>query len=338
MSELKKGKSYFSIVKSQYKKNKLAVAGFYMVIFLFGVAIFADFLANDKPLYCKYENNHYFPVFKEYAVKTGLTKWQPHFLNIDWKELDYESGVWTPIPYLPSNLDFRSRFSAPGENNHLLGTDQLGRDVLSGMIHGTRIALLVGFVSMSIASIIGVVLGALAGFLGGVTDMIIQRLIEIMLTIPTFFLIITVVAFYPQGGIWMVMIVIGATGWTAIARYTRAEFLKTRNMDFVTAAVALGYSSKRTIFRHVLPNAVAPVMVSVAFGIAVAILIESSLSFLGFGVSATTVSWGSILSVARGATYAWWLALFPGLAIFISVTTYNLVGEGLRDALDPRLK
>ncbi len=333
-----KGRTYFHIVKAQYSKNKLAVAGFYMVIFLFVIAIFADFLANDKPLLCKYQGKIYSPVVKEYIVQLGWAKWQKDFLNIDWKELDYDWAVWPPVPYLPTNLDFTSRFSPPGENNHLLGTDQLGRDVLSGMIHGTRIALLVGFVSMSIAIAIGVLLGAIAGYMGGIADIIIQRIIEIMITIPTFFLIITVVAFYPHGGIWMIMVVIGVTGWTAIARYTRAEFLKTRNQDYVTAAVALGYSNIRTIFKHVLPNAIAPVMVSAAFGIASAILIESSLSFLGFGVSATTVSWGSILSVARGATYAWWLALFPGLAIFISVTTYNLVGEGLRDALDPRLK
>ncbi|MBT3251862.1 MAG: ABC transporter permease [Candidatus Marinimicrobia bacterium] len=333
-----KSRSYFQIVKLQYKKNKLAMAGFFMVIFLFTIAIFADFIANDKPLLCKYNDNYYSPVVKEYFVEMGITKWQKDFLNIEWKELEYEMVIWPPIPYLPTNLDFYSRFTGPGKNGHYLGTDQLGRDVLSGMIHGTRIALLVGFVSMSIAITIGVILGSLAGFMGGITDIIIQRMIEVMITIPTFFLIITVVAFYPHGGIWMIMVVIGMTGWTAIARFTRAEFLKTRNQDYVTAAVALGYSNIRTIFKHVLPNAIAPVMVSAAFGIASAILIESSLSFLGFGVSATTVSWGSILSVARGATYAWWLALFPGFAIFISVTTYNLVGEGLRDALDPRLK
>jgi len=167
--------------------------------------------------------------------------------------------------------------------------------------------------------------------------MILQRIIEIMMTIPTFFLIVTVVAFYPGGGIWLIMVIIGLTSWPGVARFTRAEFLKVRNMDYVTAAEALGFSNLRTIFRHVLPNAIAPVLVISAFGIASAILTESALSFLGFG-SASTVSWGSILSVARGATYAWWMAVFPGTAIFITVTVYNLLGEGLRDALDPRLK
>ena len=205
------------------------------------------------------------------------------------------------------------------------------------MIHGTRIALAVGLISMGIAILIGVVLGAIAGYFGGIADMFLQRVIEIMMTIPTFFLIVTVVAFYPSGGIWLIMVIIGLTSWPVVARFTRAEFLKVRNMDYVTAAEALGFSSMRTIFRHVLPNAIAPVLVISAFGIASAILTESALSFLGFG-SASTVSWGSILSVARGATYAWWMAVFPGTAIFITVTVYNLLGEGLRDALDPRLK
>ena len=275
------GQTYYQLVRKQYRKNKLAVAALYLMAFLFFIALFADIIANDKPMYCKYEGDHYFPVFREYLVKARIVKWQTQFLNIDWKLIDYDLVIWPPVPYLPTNLDFKSRFKSPGVNNHLLGSDQLGRDVLSGMIHGTRIALLVGFVSMSIAISIGVILGSLAGYFGGIVDIIILRIVEVMLTIPTFFLIITVVAFYPGGGIWLVMVVIGLTGWTAIARYTRAEFLKTRNQDFVTASIALGNSNRRTIFRHILPNAVAPVMVSVAFGIAQAILIESSLSFLG---------------------------------------------------------
>lgn len=331
------GTSYWSLVRRQYKKNKLAIAGLYLVFFLFFVAIFADFLANDKPITCVYEGGRYFPVFREYLVKTGLGKWQSQFLNVDWKEVNFESAMWAPVPYLPTNLDYLASFHSPG-GNHLLGSDQLGRDVLSGMIHGSRISLAVGFVSMSIAILIGIIIGSLAGYFGGWVDVIFQRMIEVMVTIPMFFLIITVVAFFPGGGIWMIMVVIGMTSWPGIARYTRAEFLKTRNYDYVTASVAIGNSNLRTIFRHVLPNSVAPVLVTASFGIASAILTESALSFLGFGVSGTTVSWGSILAVARSATHAWWLAVFPGSAIFLTVTMYNLVGEGLRDAIDPRLK
>ena len=330
------GQSYKDIVTRQFKKNTPALVSIYIIFSIFALALTADFIANDKPLTCVIEGERYYPVFKEFNVKLGFSKWQSELLNADWKSINYDSGEWPLVPYLPTSLDYRARFHSP-RPGHWLGTDQIGRDVLSGMIHGTRTALAVGLISMGIAILIGVTLGAIAGYFGGLTDMLLQRVIEIMLTIPTFFLIITVVAFYPGGGIWLIMVIIGLTSWPGVARFTRAEFLKVRNMDYVTAAEALGFSNIRTIFRHVLPNAIAPVLVISAFGIASAILTESALSFLGFG-SASTVSWGSILSVARGATYAWWMAVFPGTAIFITVTVYNLLGEGLRDALDPRLK
>jgi peptide/nickel transport system permease protein len=331
-----KGQSYKDIVIRQFKKNAPAVVSVYIIFSIFVLALSANFIANDKPLTCVIKGERYFPVFKELNVSIGFSKWQTVLLNVDWKSIDYDSVVWPLVPYLPTSLDYTARFHSP-RPDHWFGTDQIGRDVLSGMIHGTRTALAVGLISMGIAILIGVFLGAIAGYFGGFTDMFLQRIIEIMMTIPTFFLIVTVVAFYPGGGIWLIMVIIGLTSWPSVARFTRAEFLKVRNMDYVTAAEALGFSSMRTIFRHVLPNAIAPVLVIAAFGIATAILTESALSFLGFG-SASTVSWGSILSVARGATYAWWMAVFPGTAIFITVTVYNLLGEGLRDALDPRLK
>ncbi|MEP7235453.1 MAG: ABC transporter permease [Ignavibacteriota bacterium] len=228
--------------------------------------------------------------------------------------------------------------SAPPGGEHLLGTDAIGRDVLAGMIHGSRIALSIGFLSMSFAISIGVIFGALAGFYGGWVDIVISRWIELVLTFPTFFLIITVVAMVQSGSIWLVMSLIGGVSWPSIARFTRGEFLRVRNMEYVAAATALGLSNKRVIFRHVLPNSLAPVLVTSAFGIASAILIEASLSFLGFGVPPTIVTWGSVLNEARENISAWWLAVFPGFAIFISVLAYNLVGDGLRDALDPRLR
>ena len=249
---------------------------------------------------------------------------------------EYQSVVWPIIPYSPSTTNIFDGYSSPNAK-HILGTDEIGRDVLSGMIHGTRIALSVGIISMAIAIIIGVFFGAIAGYYGGVVDVLFQRIVEIMMTIPTFFLIITVLALYPGGGIWIIMVIIGLTSWPSVARFTRAEFLKVRNLDYVTAAEAIGLSSMRIIFVHVLPNAIAPVLVIAAFGIASAILTESALSFLGFS-SATMVSWGSILNESRNSTSAWWMAVFPGAAIFVTVTIYNLLGEGIRDALDPKLK
>lgn len=330
--------TYWSLVKHQFKKNKLAVAAFYVVIFLVVMALTADFIANDKPLYCKYKGESYFPVFKEYAVGLGLTKWEPQFLNVDWKALEFETTIWPPIKYYPSGVDLYNSSASPStETGHYLGTDGIGRDVLSGLIHGSRISLSVGFVAAGIAILIGVVLGAFAGYYGGKTDLIIMRFVEIMQLFPGFFLIITIVALYGSS-IWFIMIAIGLTSWTGNTKLVRGEILKVRSMDYISAATSLGLSNKRIIFRHVLPNAIAPVLISASFDIAGAILTEAGLSFLGFGVAATTVTWGSVLSEARGATSAWWLAVFPGFMIFLTVVAYNLVGEGIRDALDPRLR
>lgn len=333
--------SYWSLVRHQFKKNVFARVALWVIYFLFGVALLADFLANDKPIMSSYNGTLYFPVAKDYLVGLGLDRWSADLVTADWRELDAQgklsSTLWTPIKWRSSNQDLVNNLQPPG-GDHLLGTDAIGRDVLSGLIHGSRIALTIGFLSMSIAIFIGVVLGSLAGFYGGWVDVIISRLIELIITLPVFFLIITVVAMFQSGSIWLVMVLIGLTGWPGIARFTRGEFLRIRNMEFVSAATALGLSNRRIIFRHVLPNSLAPVLVSSAFGIAGAILIEASLSFLGFGVPPTIVTWGSVLSDARGNISAWWLAVFPGMAIFISVLCYNLIGDGLRDALDPRLR
>jgi peptide/nickel transport system permease protein len=206
------------------------------------------------------------------------------------------------------------------------------------MIHGSKVSLSVGFVAVSIATFIGIFLGALAGYYGGKVDVLISRLIEVMICFPTFFLILTVLAFLPPS-IYNIMIIIGLTGWPGIARLVRGEFLKQRQMDYVAAAKAVGASDLRIIFSHILPNSLAPVLVSATFGVAGAILVESSLSYLGFGVPPPTPSWGEILSQSKHyIDFAWWLTVFPGAAIFLTVTAYNLVGEGLRDAVDPRLK
>ena len=329
-------KSYWSHVWRQFKRNRLAVAGLYAVVGLLIVAVFADFLANDKPHYMRYQGSDYFPIFRSYLVKLGVRQWPPELLNVDFKELDSQRSIFPPIPYRPNEIDLAVPFANPSQE-HWLGTDKLGRDVMAGIIHGSRVSLSVGFVAVGISLVIGVILGALAGFFGSWVDLLISRLFELMLAIPTFFLLITIAAVLPPS-IFLTMAIIGLTSWVGIARFTRNEFLKIRNLDYVTAAIALGVSSRRVMSRHILPNALAPVMVSVVLGIAAAILVESSLSFLGIGVPADLVTWGSILNEARSNTFAWWLAVFPGLAIFITVLAYYLVGEGLRDALDPRLR
>jgi len=337
------GKSYRAIVSGQFRKNRVAVCGLVVVLVLFFVALAADFIANDRPLVMKYNGRLYSPVLKHYAVSLRLSQWPPEFQNISFKDFvasNFRDSDWVwfpPIRYSQNDISLREAIQAPSAR-HFLGTDEIGRDIASRMIHGSRVSLSVGFVAVSIYVLIGMTIGALAGYYGGLVDIVASRLIEIMLTIPTFFLIITVVAFLPQS-IFNIMVVIGITNWPTVARLTRGEFLKTKSLEYVTAAEALGASDFRTIFRHVLPNTLAPVMVAATFGIASAILVESTLSFLGFGVPPSTASWGSILSSARQLLPSgWWLTAFPGLAIFLTVTSYNLVGEGLRDAADPRLK
>jgi peptide/nickel transport system permease protein len=410
--------SFWTNVKKQFKKNKLAVFSLRFIYLLVIIALLADVLANEKPLVAKYQGSTYFPVFREYIVDMGLAEWQPEFQNKEWRDLEYDWAVFPPVPYLPKNLDANNAQSVSpfGDQDvkstrwrHWLGTDELGHDILSGMIHGTRIALVVG---------LGILLGSLAGYFGDdrlkvsrgrlylnlltmifalfyafgsrsyilgdaiavsfgsfmweflvsiiimlaiflasnlifvpmlklvpflkariglPVDIIVMRMIEIMLSIPTLFLIIAIVAI-AKPSIFIVMAVIGLTSWTGIARFIRAELLRVRNLEYIEAAHALGFSEMRTIFRHAIPNALSPVLIAIAFGIASAILIESTLSFLGIGVPAETLTWGSLLSAARQSPSAWWLAIFPGLAIFFTVTVYNLVGEGLTDALDPRQK
>jgi peptide/nickel transport system permease protein len=221
---------------------------------------------------------------------------------------------------------------------NLFGTTADGHDVFAIMIHGTRTAMLVGFVSMGIAGFIGIVLGSLAGYFRGPIDSAISRLIEVVLCIPTLVLILALVSLLEKPTIWHTMAIIGCTQWTSIARLARAEFLKLRETEFVMSARSLGVKPMRIIFRHVLPNALAPVLVPITFGIAGAILIESALSYLGFGPPPPNPDWGDLLSQGRANMQMWWLILFPGLAIFFTVLAYNLIGEGLQEATDPRLR
>jgi peptide/nickel transport system permease protein len=239
-------------------------------------------------------------------------------------------------PYDPSDID-RKHILEPPSKSHPLGTDDLGRDVLSRMIFGSRISLSVGFVAVGIATIIGMIVGAISGYYGRWADRVIMRFIDIMLSIPTFFLILAVIAFIGPG-IWNIMVVIGLTSWMGVARLVRAEFLSLKEREFVLAARALGASDIRIIFRHIMVNSMSPVFVSAVLGVASAILVESALSFLGIGIQPPIPSWGNILTLGKdNIEIAWWLSVFPGVAILITVLSYNLVGEGLQDALDPRL-
>ena len=248
-------------------------------------------------------------------------------------------AVFAPLisPYNYKNIDVQNILMPPS-STHFFGTDDLGRDVCSRMIWGARISLAVGFVSVGISTLIGITLGALAGYYGKFVDIIIMRFVDIMLCIPGFFLILAVIAFL-GANIFNIMIIIGLTSWMGVARLVRAEFLSLKEREFVLGAKASGASDFRIIFIHILPNALSPVFISAVLGVAAAVLLESSLSFLGLGIQPPTPSWGNILTEGKSnIEIAWWLSVFPGLAILITVLGYNLLGEGLRDALDPKFK
>ncbi len=333
-------RAYWSGVLRQFARGRLAMAALAGVAALLLVAVSAPLIANNKPLVMRYKGELYFPAFRDY-----LPGKMRHYQELGDKDAADIAGalskpdyaVMPPVPWDPYQYDLGHFLEGP-TRRHLLGTDDVGRDIFARVVHGARIALSVGFVAVGIYVWIGVILGSLAGYYGGWVDMLISRLIEVMLSIPTFFLIIAVVAFL-EPSIYNVMAAIGLIGWTGTARLVRGEFLKLRNTEFVEATRSMGARDPRVIFRHVLPNALTPVLVVATFGVAEAILIESSLSFLGFGVMPPTPSWGDILSKSRSYyEFAWWLTVFPGLAIFFTVTALNLVGEGMRDAIDPRLK
>jgi len=250
------------------------------------------------------------------------------------------AAVTAPLlaPYDPAAYDVK-RILLPPSGAHPLGTDQIGRDVLSRMIYGARVSLAVGFVAVGIATLIGMVVGVVAGYYGGTMDMLIMLGgVDVMLTFPRFFLLLTVIAML-QPSIFVIMAVIGITGWMGVARLVRAEVLSLKERDFVVSARALGAGDVSLMFQHILPNALVPVLVSAVLGVAGAVLTEAALSFLGLGVQPPTPTWGNILTEGKAnIEIAWWLSVFPGMAILVTVLAYNLFGEGLRDALDPRLR
>jgi peptide/nickel transport system permease protein len=346
-------RGYWPEVWRQFKKRRLSLLALIYIALLSVVGICAPMIAGTKPVVCKYKNHIYFPCLAYFNQR-----WEPAIFNKDrfrkiypenLKEKDPDSWAIWPLVYQDPYRRIRAN-EWPGQPENkfgdegvpdkfsLMGTDQQGWDVFAQIVHGTTIALLVGFVSMGIAAAIGITIGALGGYLGGWVDMVTSRMTEVVMCVPTLVLILAMIAILDKTTIWHIMAIIGMTSWTSIARLTRAEFLKLRESEFVTAARAIGVGEIRIMYRYILPNALAPILVPITFGIASAILIESSLSFLGVGPPPPNPSWGTLLNSGRNNLQMWWLILFPGVAIFLAVLAYNLIGEGLQEATDPRLK
>ena len=348
----KPSRGFWREVWRRFSRRWLAMIALGYVVLIALAALFAPAIVGTKPLVCYYKGTYYFP-----AMGYFNSKWEnpvfkkDRFRGVYPKSLekkDPEGWAIYPLVYQdpyrrvragerpdqPANPT-RDR-GKPNEYN-LLGTNRAGVDVFAQMVHGAKTALLVGFVSMGISAVIGVLVGAFAGYFGGWVDMALSRLIEVVMCIPSLVLILALIAVLERPTIWHLMAVLGCTGWTGIARLTRGEFLRLKEADFVSAARAVGVGRLTIMFRHVFRNAMAPVLVPITFGIASAILTESALSFLGFGAPPPNPSWGTLLNAGRNNYQMWWLILFPGLAIFVTVLAYNLIGEALQEATDPRL-
>ncbi len=396
---------------------------FIWLCFLIFLTLFANFIANDKPLYAQYHKKSYYPAFYDILYNLKLYQWDNELINKDWKKLELENDIWAFIPFSAEQLDMENSPASPPFSvlkikekkfYHYLGTDELGRDIASGLIYGTRYAMIISFLATFLATIFGVLMGSIAGFWGDYDfkisryslfifltigfwaffmsfyarsytltdalsqnfylflweilksillcfsiillfwklfsflrnrfsffahqiaiplDIIISRLIEIKLSIPVFLLVIIITAI-AKPSLLLLVSIIAFGQWTIFARLIRAEILKIKNLDYVFSAKNQGFSSFNILIKHVIPNALPPIWVSISFAIAAAILIESALSFLGLGVN--YISWGSLLKSGRSDLNAWWLIVFPGLMIFFTIFALNNLSDQLRKKLNPK--
>jgi peptide/nickel transport system permease protein len=328
--------SFAQEVRRQFFKRRSHRVAVFVIFAMIAVALLADLLASDLPLALSFQGKTY--ILPNVARPGTLSGYDNQILLAQMSEDDW--AVFPPVPWGHNTHDLENVLMPPSAE-HWLGTDSGGRDVASRVIHGARVSLSVGLLSVSVLVLVGVVIGALAGYFGGLADLLLMRILEIVHSLPTLLVLVTILAVVmPTGAraVIAMMLVIGFVRWTEVARLMRGEILRIKTMPYVEAARALGCGSLRVIVRHILPNALAPVLVAATFAMASAILLEGALSFLGFGIPPDMASWGGMLNDVQGHTEAWWLAVFPGAAMFVTVTVYNLAGEGLRDAIDPRLK
>lgn len=321
----------------RFKKLKRATISTWILMFLLFLSLTAEFWANSMPIMMSYQGSLYFPVIRTYhPSEFGQTD----IYVTDYRRLDLSGENWALWPLVKwdpfeSNQAVTTYPGGPSTDNWF-GTDDRGRDVLSRLIYGFRYSIGFAVLAWFFSYLLGVISGSIMGFLGGRTDLVGQRLVEIFESMPVFILLITLVSIF-GAGLWSLVIFSSVFGWMMISLYIRGEFLKLRKREFVEAARALGVSRLQVIFRHVLPNALGPILTFSPFSIAGYIYSLAALDYLGFGLPPPTPSWGELLQQANNYfTIAWWLAVYPSVAMVLTLTVLNLIGEGVRDAFDPR--
>ena len=322
----------------RFKNRKSACLSAILLVIMIILTLIAPILANSKPLVLKYDGDWYFPMFKDYSAQKFD---QGEDLYVNYRNLDLEKTgmvVWPLIPWNPyESNETVDTYPSPPTWDNWMGTDESGRDVAARLLYGFFYSITYAVLVWILSLLIGIVLGGISGFFGGWFDIIMQRLVEIWSMIPTLFLLLILVSIFTPNLVWLV-IISTVFGWVGISQYIRAEFLKNRKREYVEAARALGAGRRKIIFKHILPNSLTPVITFAPFFISGGILALAGLDYLGFGLPIPTPSWGELLNQAkRHFSIAWWLAVFPFLAFFVTLTLLNLVGEGIRDAMDPNM-
>ncbi len=336
--------SFASTTWHRTLRSRQGRLGLACVIFLGLLALLGPVIANDEPIVCQHKGKWYFPALVEvvHVLPGGswlVEKSAPFRLPTFNAKRDLDPrglALWPPVRYGPEEVS-PDVLQSPSQQ-HWLGTDDVGRAVLARLVHGAAASLKVGLASMILAGAIGVTIGGIAGYCGSWADAVLSRLIEIVVCFPAFFLVLGLMLWL-EPGIGNVVLVIGLTRWTSIARYTRAEFIRLKSHDFVTAARACGAGPVRIMVRHLLPNALSPILVALSFGVAGAILIETALSWLGFGVQPPAPSWGNMLRVAwEHLETAPHLLYPPCVGVFLAVLGFNLLGDAVREAAAPHMR
>ncbi|MCO4754593.1 MAG: ABC transporter permease subunit [Bacteriovoracaceae bacterium] len=319
-----------------FKRKKAAWISLWLIFFSCFFSFTAEFWANSKPIALSYNSEMYFPIFKQYSAKEFGIK---DSLFVDYKKLELSENDWALWPVVrwdpyQSNKEV-DEYPAPPSSDNLMGTDDRGRDVFTRLLYGFRYSIAFAIFVWIITFIVGVLLGSLQGYMGGKMDLYMQRITEVLSTVPQLFLLIILIAVF-QPSLALLIVIYSLFGWIPISYYMRAEFLKNRKKEYIEAARSIGAGHRRIFFKHILPNSLAPIITFSPFAIVANISALAALDYLGFGLTPPTPSWGELLAQAQNNfTIGWWLALFPSLALFSALTFFSLVGEGIRDAMDP---